>query len=502
MPPFVDLQRRFRPLTSSELDEPDRLSLLESLGRTADMKWSELLAHQQIVLLAEAGSGKTREMQEQATRLTAEGHFAVFMRLEELAREMLLSPDEEHRLDDWKTEGRAPGYFFLDAVDELKLAEGTLDRALLRLARSIHGHVDRAHVVVSCRPNDWRRTSDLAIMEQRLAISTRAPLPQSTPAAEVFLAALRRDAGTEQKAPVAEHAVSTDVQTVVLLPLRDPQIQLLAERMGVENAGDFLAEIARRNAWTFARRPLDLIDLAEAWLATGSLGRRADQHDANVAAKLRDDPGRRDRGVLSDTEARQGAERLALALLLTRTRTLRSPDQAIAPERLEGVLEPAEVLPDWSEEKRQALLRRALFDPATHDRVRFHHRSVQEYLAARHLKELRDRGMPIKALLRLLVGTQYGVEIVIPSMRPIAAWLALWIEEVRAALMQREPETLLLFGDPESLSIDVRAGLLTRFVEAYGDGGWRGLDVPPTIWRPPSRSCAVGSSTQSERFRT
>ena len=210
---------------------------------------------------------------------------------------------------------------------------------------------------------------------------------------------------------------------------------------------------------------------------------------------------------LSDAEARQGAERLALAL--TRTRTLRSPDQAIAPERIEGVLNPAEVLSDWSEDKRQTLLRRAPFDPATDGRVRFYHRSVQEYLAAQHLKELHDRGMPIRALLRLLVETQYGVEVVIPSMRPLAAWLALWVGEVPDTLMQREPEALLLFGDPESLSIDVRSRLPTRFVEAYGEGGWRGLDVPldevrrsahsdlvPVVRRlwgtaPPTRTSAI-----------
>ena len=51
-----------------------------------------------------------------------------------------------------------------------------------------------------------------------------------------------------------------------------------------------------------------------------------------------------------------------------------------------GVLDAATILPDWTPAERQALLRRALFDPATYGRVRFHHRSVQEYLAARRLR--------------------------------------------------------------------------------------------------------------------
>lgn len=182
--------------------------------------------------------------------------------------------------------------------------------------------------------------------------------------------------------------------------------------------------------------------------------------------------------MLSDARARLGAERLALALALTRTRTIRSPEQALDIERAEGVLDPAEVLPDWAEDERQAILRRALFDPATYGRVRFHHRSVQEYLAACRLKSLRDKGMSAKALFRFLFAERYGVAVVIPSMRAISAWLALWDEDVRAELMAREPEILLSNGDPETLSVSARVALLRAFAASYGEGGWRGIKIP------------------------
>ena len=83
--------------------------------------------------------------------------------------------------------------------------------------------------------------------------------------------------------------------------------------------------------------------------------------------------------------------------------------------------------------------RRALFDPATYGCVRFHHRSVQEYLAARRLRVLHETGMSTKALFRLLFAERYGVEVVFPSMRAIAAWLALWIDAAREELIEREP---------------------------------------------------------------
>ena len=98
---------------------------------------------------------------------------------------------------------------------------------------------------------------------------------------------------------------------------------------GVKDAPAFLAEIARQSAWTFARRPLDLTELVMVWNGLGHLGTRAEQHETNVTAKLKDDPERRDRGVLADGKARAGAERLALALALTRTRTIRSPAQTL-----------------------------------------------------------------------------------------------------------------------------------------------------------------------------
>ena len=182
-----------------------------------------------------------------------------------------------------------------------------------------------------------------------------------------------------------------------------------------------------------------------------------------MSAKLKDAPDRPDRGVLTDTEARLGAERLALALALTRTRTIRSPDQALHIHRAEGVLEPAAILEDWTEGKRQALLRRALFDPATYGRVRFHHRSVQEYLAAQRLKALREKGMSTKALFRLLFGERYGVEVVFPSMRAIAAWLALWDDAVRRELISGTGSASA--GDPER-SVSMRAELVRAFVGA------------------------------------
>ena len=482
---FVDLQRRFHELTDSELEDIDVLVSWSGSEYGPDIGWSELLQYSRVILLAEAGAGKTAEMQEQANRLQREGRFAFFIPLEWLAQDPIadsLSAAEEERLGQWRMDGKEPAWFFLDAVDELKLTQGKLDRALKRFAREIDGHLDRARIIISCRPSDWRSGSDLNTVLRWLPVPEIRRDSSVRSSEEVFIDALSSERGgpphttdEQQEAPNQE-----TVRTVAMLPMSDGQIERFAEWRGLNDAAEFLAEIARQDAWVFARRPLDLADLIDAWSSTGRLGTRAEQHETNASAKLRDDPERPDRDVLADARARLGAERLALALALTRTRTIRSPDQTLDRHRADGVLDAATILPDWTPAEWQALLRRALFDPATYGRVRFHHRSVQEYLAARRLRALHEAeaGMSIKTLFRLLFAERYGVKVVLPSMRAIAAWLALWVDAVRKELIEREPETLISYGDPGSLHLAARSALLRTFVSRYGQGDWHGLNIP------------------------
>ena len=365
-------------------------------------------------------------------------------------------------------------------VDELKLVEGKLDRALNKLSKAIDGRLDRARIIISCRPSDWRSGSDLNTVRYRLPVPETRRESSVRPPEEVFIDALGDERGGQSHVTREEDESPNKgtVRTVVMLPMNDDQIKHFAKCHGLNDTSVFLAEIERQDAWIFARRPRDLTDLIEVWSSSGHLGTRAEQHEANAAAKLKDDPARPDRGVLADTKARSGAERLALALALTRTRTIRSPDQTLHSRRADGVLDAATILPDWTPAERQALLRRALFDPATYGRIRFHHRSVQEYLAGQRLRGLHEKGMSTKALLRLLFAESYGVEVVFPSMREIAAWLALWIDAVRKELIRREPETLISLGDPGSLDLATRSALLRAFVAEYGRGDWRGLNIP------------------------
>lgn len=472
----IDLDRRFRPLTESELARTDPLADWGDFGTFGTQRWADLLDTPRIVLLAEAGSGKTWEMEAQVRSLRRDGKAAFFFTLEALARAMpseTLSADDERAFDAWIAEGASPGWFFLDSVDELKLTGQRLHTALIRFAKALDGHLHRARVWVSSRPSDWRAETDLATL---LKILPYAPPPIHLPPPEdAFLAPLREVSTADRGAQ--ERDEGKPLVIVALVPLNPERIKTFAVARGLASPAAFMAELDRQDAWRFARRPLDLSDLLRFWQAHGRLGTRTEQHEANVSTKLRDDPERRDAGVLSECRARSGAERLALALALTRHRTILYPETHPADADGQDSLDPASVLPNWTPEARAALLRRALFDPATYGRVRFHHRSVQEYLAACRLRVLRGQGMSVAAFLRLFVAERYGCAVVIPSRAPIAVWCALWSAEIRRAIMDREPELLLQQGDPGSLPIEERSALLRAFVSAYSHGEWCGLSV-------------------------
>ena len=174
MSKFIDLERRFHELTDKELEDAESLISLGEFDSYLSIGWPELLRHPRVILLAEAGSGKTMEMEEQAKRLVTNDQYAFFVALESLNDEPfvnLLSSDEELLFEMWKAECSQPSWFFLDSVDELKLHSGTLERALRHLSRAIDGYIDRVRVIISCRPSDDAFWAELEFVDQIIPAS-------------------------------------------------------------------------------------------------------------------------------------------------------------------------------------------------------------------------------------------------------------------------------------------------------------------------------------------
>jgi hypothetical protein len=56
----------------------------------------------------------------------------------------------------------------------------------------------------------------------------------------------------------------------------------------------------------------------------------------------------------------------------------------------------------------------------------------------------------------LIFAERYGVNTLVPSMHPVAAWMALWHHTVAAEIVKREPLALLRHGDPASLPMPIQ----------------------------------------------
>jgi Cdc6-like AAA superfamily ATPase len=78
---FIPLERTFSKIIL-EPDAGDDSDLSATPGRSGVLQWSDLLSHHRVIVLSEAGSGKTAEIRNVARQLRAEGKSAFFLRIE------------------------------------------------------------------------------------------------------------------------------------------------------------------------------------------------------------------------------------------------------------------------------------------------------------------------------------------------------------------------------------------------------------------------------------
>lgn len=463
------IKRIFQDIPDGKLDEADQQSFLVNLGWSRATTWVDLLRSRRVMIISEAGAGKTHECRTQAQRLRDEGEPAFFVELAALAKEdlrNLLDDDEEARLEAWLSSQSDVATIFLDSIDELKLSQGSFERALRRLKKGIGSQLRRVRIVITTRPIPF----DEQIFRQLLPIP---PESSSEPNEETFASIAMGEHLTQRE----DKDLAPEWRSVALMPLSNEQILEFARAQGVGDPESLLEDLHRRNAQEFARRPQDLIELCADWREHKRIRTHRDQVVSNIRIKLSPRDDRLEAAELSLDKAIEGAARLALAMQMTRRLTIRH-NAASDVSGGEAALDPASILSDWQPNERKALLERPLFGFASYGRVRFHHRSVAEYLAAERLVALLDRGMSFRALRRLLFATTKGKTIVRPSKRPVAGWLALKDEGIFELLRDNEPAVLLNEGDPESLTQTQRNQALQAYSDRYGPGGRRGLSVP------------------------
>ncbi|MNY86612.1 hypothetical protein D3C78_28200 [compost metagenome] len=464
------MNRTFKVLrTSSSKGDAFELSWGERFDESG-ISWDELLKSQRILIVSEAGAGKTYECESKARELFARGEPAFFLSLENVASAGVVATlfgDEHERFTNWLASSSQLAYFFLDSIDELQLVHRSFKDALRRFAYDIRMAMGRATVVITARPVPIDRQAFKDILP------VTPPVRHEDSQDEFIRIAMDGPGKTDNDGPPYSREVE-------LLPLTGPQIMEFARSRGVEDPETLLTAIDAKHAREFARKPQDLLELCDDWREHGVLRAHFEQIKSHTRVRLAARPDRREKAELPPAKALIGAQRLALAVILSRRLTIRYSAGSDGDASGAVPIDPRELLADWGPNEVLTLLERPIFVEGGYGRVRFHHRSVMEFLAARQIHDLIEAGLlPQSAAARMLFGLTGSNETILrPSMRPVAGWLALLRPDLFERVVKIEPDALLIQGDPESLTDLQRERALLGFVARYGKGLWRGLEVP------------------------
>ncbi|CAI9417379.1 hypothetical protein ANOBCDAF_03963 [Pleomorphomonas sp. T1.2MG-36] len=487
---FVELNREFRPLSDKhdDLAIEDDVHFLRMTGGA--LSWSKLLEHDRVVVLSEAASGKTQEFRGIARRLCQERRFSLFLEIKDLAGDEvadLISPDDNAKLQEWLGSDQL-GWFFLDARDEALLANADFKKSLRSLRKALGSALKRAHVFVSCRHTDWQGSADRAAVADILGNGPSDQAPASPIEGADALASqdwrdvvlapyFDREGKRRSEVPTStpKKQEAEPVVVVRMMPLdAERMLKFVQKAEGGRFAADasaIIQAIQQAGLEPVNCRPGDLLRSLGYWGQQRRLGSRLEMMEHSVAANLEEWKGfRADGSVLSVDDARRAAELLAAALTLSKEVSLIEPGSKVDSLGDTDARRPEEILTGWSPAEIETLLRRPLFAPATRGRVRLHHRETQEFLTGCWLRRLYERPGGRRAVSQILFCERYGVQTVVRTLRPAAAWLALWEPEFLAGILAREPMTLLLHGDPGSLPIDVRRELLRRALDQEANG--------------------------------
>jgi len=464
---IIALNRRFIEWNDKELPDPE---IRDAFGLSeGGLGWDELLQKRRVVILAEAGSGKTTEMQERARITAANGSFSFFVAVEDVGRDGLeraLSARDHQALCTWHI-STGDAWFFVDSVDEAKSRGIRLERVVRRLADGIAGAEQRAHIILSGRISDWEFRKDLMSLKTWLPVSSKVSKPEGT-GEEELLRIIRQQRRPDEAPPALETPFVAG-----LAPLDRKRVRLFAQGKSAQNLDQFLETIEAANLWHFARRPLDLDWLVRFWQSEGRLGSLAEMVERSTTERLKETNTDRARGdTLDSAAARHAVERVGAAMVFGRRETIAIPDAEVTLTS-DSALQLCEILPDWSPGNRSLLLSRPIFDPATLGRARFHNDNegvVRGYLTARWLSRLRSANLPTRALFDLLFAKSYGLEVIRPSEMETVAWLSLWDRDVANEAIRRRPLLLFESGDPASLSPRVRRDALVALVGVLAKG--------------------------------
>ena len=469
---YIELNRTFAELTDEELGESNEL-LIKYLRSKKTYSWHELLDNfNYIVILGEAGSGKTKELENRCRILSEKEEYAFFCKIESLAevdnfRKTLRNQEEQKIFDNWIEDDKI-GFFFLDSVDEARLKEKSFEEALRHLSISMPSKKFlRTKIIISCRASDWKARFDKVTFQKFLPAFLERKEEN-----ELEKKTLLKDSDFS---PQSHEQTKTETQKIevsifTLKPLNMEQVKTFVKYIGADNYDNLINTINENNYWHLVERPQDVEWLSNYWKDNKKLDSYLKLIQHNVDKKLQEfDTTRPKIGEVSMELLYEGAEKLASAIILCKKSFIALPDEYTIKSLLENSINPKEILKDWESNKINNLLSRGIFDEATYGKVQFHHRAVVEFLTANFFKDLINNKSPKPGIFDLLFGDSFGEKVIKPYMQPIVAWLSLLDNEVLSKVVKEFPEVLINYGNPSSIDESIRKRILINYCEKYKD---------------------------------
>ena len=441
----VPLARKFSLVTPSKDSEFDDGWLEAYWAQKEPKTWTDLESEYRVIVLADAGAGKTHEALSRAQRGDEDGRPSFFIRIEDVDADFdeAFEVGTSDQFEGWLASADE-AWFFLDSVDEARLDNPkAFEKAIKRFAKRIRPAMHRAHIIITSRPYAWRFKSDTALVERHLPFK-----------------ALKQEA--EDASSENDEKDESPVNIYGLKALDVDDIRFFARHQATPDIEQLITEIQRANLMEMASRPFDLGALLSKWQSDGELGGRLQSLQHMVDIRLSEiDPDRKERQPLNKQRARDGARRLAAAVTLSNEAGILVPD--IAHERT-GI-DAETVLADWENPTDvRKLLERGVFNDILYGAVRFRHRDIRELLAAEWLHHLLQTGNSRRKIESLLFREQYGEQVVVPRFRPILPWLILFDDAIRERALSIHPEIAVEGGDAAYLPLPIRQQVLNDIV--------------------------------------
>lgn len=473
---FIELGRTFTQINiETEFTNKDSSELYGFFSYPNHVSWDEIIEVDGVsVILGEAGSGKSTEFKNQCQYRKKVGGNSFFIELENLidkSDSTVINPHYENLFLNWE-KGSEKAYFFLDSIDESKFAQRSDFKGAIYNFKRLVGidNLARCKIILSSRFSEWHPATDLKLLEELLPENKKEYKKEdyNEPKNNSLQDPLKIN-----KEASPEEETGKKLRIYRLNPLEESQVRLLADHNLVENPDEFIEAIDASHAWSLAKRPLDVEGLIYLWKEKGQLGSFKDILEHHIHNGLQETAERKDIDQLTPERALNGVKCLAAAVLLTKRQKFYPVDSERKANDTNVIL-PQSCLPDdWTDKEIKFLLQRRLFDKATFSTIKFHLRSITEFLAAKWFKDRLNSDEDYLSVQNILFKREENELVIKDSFKPIAAWLAIgnrpWNKKVRQDILKTFPELFLKYGDPSNLPTAYLLDIMKALRLKYGD---------------------------------